>query len=250
MSYIEEIIKKHQPQEINDYAELFILRQIKDDIKNWAGNCLNGITYSGSYAKGTALDSTSDLDLFISLKSTTNNTLKEIYESLASKFKSKNYTLRYQNVSIRVTKDNYDIDLVPAKNDKGNTNYHKLYSRKNESWIKTNVKKHINIVKNSNRVKEITALKVWRNNHNLNFPSIMIELMVVEALKNRKVGELERNFWYMLDYIYENIENKRILDPSNTNNIISNSISMTDKLKIKRVTKECRTKIHLRNILW
>lgn len=250
MSYIQSVINKHQPQEINTYAEFFIVGPIKNDIKDWAGSCLHQITYSGSYAKGTALDSSSDLDLFISLKSTTDNTLKEIYESLASKLKNSNYTIREQNVSIRVTKYNYDIDLVPAKNDTGNTNFHKLYSKKKDSWIKTNVKKHIDIVKNSNRVREITALKIWRNNHDLKFPSLLIELMTVEGLKNKRIGELEGNVWYMLDYIYQNIETKKFIDPSNTNNIISDSISMTDKSRIKRVAKECRAKDSWGNILW
>ena len=47
-------------------------------IKEWAGDCLNDIQISGSRAKGTAINISSDLDLFVSLKSTTNNTLKEI----------------------------------------------------------------------------------------------------------------------------------------------------------------------------
>jgi predicted nucleotidyltransferase len=250
MGNIKKVIQKHQPQKIDSYAEAYIVDPLKEDIKKWAGICLQGISYSGSYAKGTALDSTSDLDLFISLKSSTNNTLKEIYDSLASFLEEHDYTIRRQNVSIRVTKSGYDIDLVPAKNDTGNTNFHKLYSKKKDSWIKTNVKRHIDIIKNSNRVNEITALKVWRNNHNLSFPSLMIELMTVEGLKYKAIGDLENNVWFMLEYIENNIESKRIVDPSNTNNVISDSMSKVEKARIKKIAKECRSKSYWGCILW
>jgi hypothetical protein len=46
-------------------------------IQGWAGNRLLSITPSGSFAKGTAIRSGTDLDLFISLSEGTTETLKE-----------------------------------------------------------------------------------------------------------------------------------------------------------------------------
>ena len=250
MSYIEKIINKHQSKEIDFMAEFLVINPIIEDIKSWAGTCLQEVTYSGSYAKGTAIDSTSDLDLFISLKSTTSNTLKELYNSLTSTFQNKGYTLRKQNVSIRITKNEYEIDLVPAKNDSGNTNFHKLYSSKKDSWIKTNVKKHIDIVKKSNRIKEITALKVWRNNHGLSIPSLMIELMVIEGLKNKSIGDLDNNVLIMLEYLRDNMETRRIVDPSNTNNVISESMSVSEKKSVATIAGKCRKMKNWNDILW
>jgi tRNA nucleotidyltransferase (CCA-adding enzyme) len=87
-------------------------------IKEWAGDCLNDIQISGSRAKakGTAINISSDLDLFVSLKSTTNNTLKEIYDSLFSYISSsKGINCRKQNVSIGINYGGHSIDLVPGK---------------------------------------------------------------------------------------------------------------------------------------
>jgi hypothetical protein len=50
----------------------------------WGNNYLAGLTPSGSFAKGTAIRSGTDIDLFVSLRSETPNTLEEIYTSLAS----------------------------------------------------------------------------------------------------------------------------------------------------------------------
>ena len=51
-------------------------------VSKWAGSMLLSIAPSGSFAKGTANNSGTDLDLFISLSPATRETLNEIYESL------------------------------------------------------------------------------------------------------------------------------------------------------------------------
>jgi hypothetical protein len=48
----------------------------------WAGNSLAGISYSGSYAKGTAVAGTTAVDLFISPRADTNGTLEEVHGNL------------------------------------------------------------------------------------------------------------------------------------------------------------------------
>jgi len=114
VNYIERVVSDHKAQEINTLAKVLVVNPLVSKIEQWAGECLNEIQYSGSYAKGTALDSTSDLDLFVSLKSTTDNTLSEIYESLKN-YLAREYTFtRNQNVSVRVSTMGYDIDVVPA----------------------------------------------------------------------------------------------------------------------------------------
>jgi len=127
---------------------------------------------------------------------------------------------------------------------------HKLYTSKKGSWIQTDVRKHINLIGKSNRVTEISALKVWRENHELKFPSILIELMSIQALKGRLIGAHEENFLYLLDYMYKNIETIRVVDPANSNNVISDSIYKYEKTAIKRVAKESLQKQYWSEILW
>src|SRR5689334_13660590 len=84
-------------------------------IQQWAGNMLLNVSPSGSFAKGTANKSGTDIDLFISLSENTTETLKEIYDSLHKKMSASGYTPKRQNVSINIQVDGYDVDLVPGK---------------------------------------------------------------------------------------------------------------------------------------
>ena len=96
----------------------------------------------------------------------------------------------------------------------------------------TNIQKHIDMVRNSGVQKEIMLLKVWRENHGLDFPSIYIEQLCIEELGKNNQYNLADNFWHMLHYISDNIENKRVVDPSNCNNIISDSLTNSEKRQV------------------
>ena len=115
-------------------------------IREWANRFLIGVSPSGSFAKGTANKSGTDIDLFISLSPETKETLKEIYESLFTRMQEKGYAPKRQNVSIKVRVGGYDVDLVPGKRQDNFGDDHSLYRRRADTWIKTNVQTHINHV--------------------------------------------------------------------------------------------------------
>jgi tRNA nucleotidyltransferase (CCA-adding enzyme) len=120
-------------------------------LQEWAGNLLVSITPSGSFAKGTANRSGTDIDLFISLHSGTTASLKEIYETLHTKMSQSGYNPKRQNVSINVRVNGYDVDLVPAKRQSFIGEDHSLYRRKADTWTKTNVAQHIAHVRGAGR---------------------------------------------------------------------------------------------------
>ena len=81
--YVNAIVEKHRlPDTLDNYTSIYVVSPLKKIISNWAGACLCETKLSGSRAKGTAIDLSTDLDLFISLSSTTRNSLEEIYNSL------------------------------------------------------------------------------------------------------------------------------------------------------------------------
>ena len=51
-------------------------------LRQWAGDNLLGVYPSGSFMKGTAVRSGTDIDLFLSLSEHTNEILKEVYNQL------------------------------------------------------------------------------------------------------------------------------------------------------------------------
>jgi hypothetical protein len=170
-------------------------------------------------------------DLFISLKSDTTNTLKEIYTTLANKMQEKGYNPSQQNVSINVRVGGYDVDLVPAKHQGGNSEDHSLYRRRADTWTQTNVTKHIATVKSSGRISESRILKLWRNQKQLDFPSFYLELATINAIWGAR-GALSDNVWKAFQYLRDTFVNARIVDPANTNNVISDDISAAEKTKV------------------
>ncbi len=249
--YVLSVIRKHAlPMQIDQATELNVIAPIKNIIARWAGSCLCEIKLSGSRAKGTAIDISTDLDLFISLSSTTNNSLSDIYNSLYNKITSEGLTARKQNVSIGVTYKGKKIDLVPAKRQSQYGNDHSLYKRKSNTWTKTNIDTHISRVINSGRRNEIIALKVWRENHKLEFPSILLETITIDALSGHSTATTADNIWYMLRYIKENICSLRIIDPANTNNIISNDLSAYEKQVLAQQAEESLSEQYWGQIIW
>lgn len=200
-------------------------------LNEWAGNQLRAVHPSGSFAKGTANRSGTDIDLFISLKSDTTNPLKEIYTSLFDRMKAKGYAAKQQNVSINIRVNGYDVDLVPAKHQGGNGEYHSLYRRRADTWTQTNVVTHITTVQNARRIAESRVLKLWRNQKQLDFPSFYLELTTIAALSGAR-GTISQNVWSALTYIRDRFANARVVDPANTNNIVSDDLSAAAKAKI------------------
>jgi hypothetical protein len=245
--YIFSVVKNYylSPILITDSR----IKKMTDFLESWAGMHLNKLKLSGSTAKDTLVKGNTDIDIFISLKSSNPNTLKSIYNDLYNNL-NQELEIRKQNVSIGVVWNNLKFDLIPAKQYKANTNYHSLYVRKRDTWTQANIDLHINKVLNSDRLNEIRATKIWRQNHNLDFPSFYLELIVIEALKNRGKNQLSTNFWTVLQYLRDSFKNKRVVDPSNTNNIISDSLSVAEKNIIVQQAITSINQQYWKNIIW
>ncbi|MDR1247399.1 MAG: hypothetical protein LBK57_10310 [Clostridiales Family XIII bacterium] len=252
-NYVEPVVNKYKrPAGIDATTKSNVFDLLSSQIKTWAYRnsfYLTDIKLSGSRAKGTAISLSSDMDMFISLSSTNTASLGSVFNSLYSYFNDL-YTCRKQNVSIRVTYSNTKVDLVPGKRQDRYSNDHGLYKSKQDSWTKTNIDKHISMVKGSNLIIEIAAAKIWRERHGLDFPSIFLELATLEALKNRGTTDHDANFLTLLEYFRDNIQTVRIVDPANTNNVISSDLSATAKQTISSQARKSRNEQYRKDILW
>ena len=199
----------------------------------WGNRFLQDISPSGSFAKGTANRSGTDIDLFLSLSPETQETLKEIYESLFAALSNAGYGPRRQNVSIGVRIGGVDVDLVPAKRQNNQTMDHSLYRRKADTWTKTNVQTHANHVLQHGHLLETRVLKLWRGQNGIDFPSFYLELAVIKALSQRLGIGLADRVWTALEYLANGFKDDRFIDPANTNNIISDDLTTAEKLKIR-----------------
>ena len=249
--YINSIVQKHRlPDSLDEYTSLNVVAPLKRIISSWAGTCLCEVKLSGSRAKGTAIDLSTDLDLFISLSSTTNNSLREIYESLYSRIQDEGIEARKQNVSIGIDYLGKKVDLVPAKRQGQYGNDHSLYKRKEDTWTKTNIDTHISQVRQSGRLTEIIALKVWRENHSVDFPSIYLETFVIDSLRGRSLNSPADNFIYLLKDIRENIQYRRVIDPANSNNVLSDELTLMEKRKLQSMADSSISEQYWSDIVW
>ncbi|HBO1087825.1 TPA: hypothetical protein ACWMDK_000564 [Pseudomonas aeruginosa] len=206
-------------------------------IRRWGNQFIVSINPSGSFSKGTAVHGGTDVDIFVSLTSTLTTPLKDIYDTLFNALSGAGYVPRRQNVSIGITVGNYKVDVTPARRHDQTGNYHSLYSNKTGSWLQTNVSEHIRIISQSGRLEEIRLLKVWRNRLGFDFPSFYLELFTLDALSGRRVGNLSPNIVTVLEAIRDNVASRTLIDPANTNNIVSNTLNATEKAMLAQAAR-------------
>lgn len=252
--YLYYILNLYKERDLSEYS--YLIAQLKVHLRNRAWSCWMEILDSWSRAKWTAIALASDVDYLISLDHNCNENnwwLDAIYKSLYDTLKIYYSNLRKQNVSFRIKLDNLEVDITPARKLAWYRNYHSIYLSKQNTRKQTNIQIHINDISNSGRTNEIKLLKIWRELNNLEFPSIYMEYLVIDILlgKSKSGDALENNFRYLLSELAKdtwNPLNDRIIDPANTNNVLSDLIDEQEKNAIKSQAERDYNKIYLSSI--
>jgi hypothetical protein len=174
---------------------------------------LESVKLAGSHAKGTDLRD-SDIDLFLSYSPNTPAPLSAIQTSLADHFHG-----QVRNVSVRIAYKGLTVDLVPSQN-----NF--LWQARFNTSLKTDIDKQIRYVRNSGLIDEILALKIWRRRHALRFPSFLMELATIHARP--------KDFRALLHFLATDFPTTRLLDPANSENVVSDLLTEVEKLRIAR----------------
>jgi hypothetical protein len=176
--------------------------------------------------------------------------------------------VRKQKVSIGMKFDidgvEFDMDVVPGRERPNNNDYNdnntdlslhinpSKRTKKEEDdgkvRIKTNIKTHVGLLNGANRTHErkvTKLLKVWKTEQkNKNggklIKSFMMELYTKEAFDN--TDEIPSGLWkktkLVMNHIIDNIETANLIDPANSSNIVSDSMSDTAKTQTKRDMKK------------
>lgn len=250
--YFQFILDKYKPRLLDPNTELLL----RTHLQSWANTCYLSVNRSGSIAKNTAISLGSDVDFIVSLSQGCNGTLKEIYQSLFAYLQSKYQNVRAQNVSIRVILNGVNIDVTPARKQPGNDHDHSIWVSKEQTWQQTNFIKHVSLVLNSGLTDLIKLLKIWRERNQLDFPSIYLECLVISFLSSRSFYPLADNFAFFIEKLADdnnNLLSRVIVDPANTNNILSNLLKKHEKNEIQRKAIISNKKINTndwKNIVW
>ncbi|WP_374662266.1 nucleotidyltransferase domain-containing protein [Inhella sp.] len=245
--YLRGLLAKHQVNAAG--AEAVAAQQILPILQQWAGQYLLEIRLSGSVAKGTANAGTNDMDLFIALSSGTPGNLRDIYESLHN-LAAQRWSARRQNVSIGIQAGGYHFDLVPGRLQSGYQNWFSLWRNKAQTWTQTNIALQIQTVANSGRTEEIRILKLWRTLAGLDFPSFILELAVLQALHGRRLGDLANNVSAALEWLRSNMRTAQLVDPANTNNVVTDDLSANDRTAIATAADAARAQPYFSDFVW
>ncbi len=235
-NYIRQIVVMHTPN--ITYLVQDKINELNPHIFAWANGFSYTIKPSGSLAKGTGITGTTDIDLFISLDPSVSdyNTLENVYKTLRNRLNGAGYTAREQNVSLGINHGGLKVDIVAGVKHHILGYDHSVWKRKAQSWTKTNIDQHISYVKNSGRILDIKAIKIWRKLRDLSFPSFYLELSVIEALKGKSLlgGSPSANFVTVMNYLANDFVDKTMVDPSNSGNIVSDELTADEKKTIQQ----------------
>jgi hypothetical protein len=217
--------------------------QIKDFLSYKFKGMLSGTPVNwGSTARGTAVGDNFDFDIIVPFSVSSFNSLEEMYntmyEALYRKFDGVNAKVRKQKRSLGVTfyfnSLELHFDVVPGREI---NNYRadkelNLFVRPENFWsrpsrIKTNLNAHRDMTVNRpDERKVVKLLKLYRDRNGLNAKSTVIQHIVIQSFDYQTPSySLSDNLIYAMEYIAENLATSRLVDPANTGNVISESMS-------------------------
>ena len=129
------------------------------------------------------------------------------------KLLEKEYVVKEKKSAIRlISKDQIDfhIDIVPGRYTDEKKSDAFLYQTLGEKErLQTNPERHIEYVKNSELTDAIKLIKYWNIKYNLGIKTFVLELLVIEVLKDFKdsngLDVCLKNFWKIIKDDIEDI---------------------------------------------
>ena len=218
-------------------------------LKQWGKQYLLGITLSGAYAKNTAVSLSSHVDVLMALSPVPGKEMKNIFWSLFEFLSDQNVKPHTRTVSIQIETRGLKVDLIPTCRDRG-TAGNILFNKKSGGDVHTDLARHVHLVANSGRQQEICALKIWRERNQLDFPSLYLEMTVLNALESERFGQLADNVLAVLRYIGGRFEQVMVHDPANESNVVSNDLSAKEKKSIAKAARDALYDENWKKILW
>lgn len=200
-------------------------KKVEDLLISKFKDCNPIIRYGGSKAKGTMIRESYDLDIICYFEHDdvgAGETLEEIFNNVKKALESqylvipKTSALRIESRDTQKYGVYFHIDVVPGRfvDDKHDDTYLHLTSGQ-KKYLKTNLQKHIDHVKNSGLADVIKLVKYWKIRRGLQIRTFILELLVIEVLKQSDATQLNtylKDFWTKLK---DNIDNIKLEDPAN-----------------------------------
>ncbi len=248
--YVRSILAKYDLQSGEGSPAELAAAELMVPTTQWAGRYLQGISYCGSYAKGTRVKGATDIDILVSLGPKTPLDADKLYDRFFDFLKRKDLKPRRLNVSIGLQHNGLEIHLIPARQEWGGSNDHRIFETEHQRVTRTNFSTHINVVKESGFVEEIRLAKIWRNLRNLRLPSFCLELAVLDALKHSPHDQPAANVGTVLGYLKDTLPNAPLRDPANFENRVSDDLLKHEKIAISEAAAESLKQANWGKVIW
>ncbi|NJO88187.1 MAG: hypothetical protein HC831_03865 [Chloroflexia bacterium] len=229
--------------------------EIKDALdEKYNGKKASRAINSGSYAKHTAVNVKFDIDVCQPFLRSSFETLEAMADDVFDFFMNDyedselvKYKTKKQRVSVGLTflidGEEVGMDIVPSRelleDDYKVTNRLNLHVRAKgtepATSTQTNIQKHIELISGKGDEREIIRLlKVWNitKNSGKKLKSFFIELITIRACEDysgEKLNGLWERLQMVMEFIRDEIESIQLKDPANSNNIVSNTLTATEK---------------------
>lgn len=192
--YLDELLKSQDLKD--DSPELRALQErrahVEELLRAGFPKCSPTIRYGGSKAKGTLIKENYDLDIacyFPNDDTSAGETLKDIYDNVA-KVLAKAYDVARKRTALRLRDHqqiDFHIDVVPGRftdDKKEDCFLHQEGTDKDR--LKTNLKVHIEHIRDSGFASAIRVLKLWKTRKSIDVKQFAFELLIVKLLKGSK----------------------------------------------------------------
>jgi len=270
-AYLREVLRRRGFSNGN-YSTYQRAKKLRNELKDFLSQIyrhrLAGCPIDwGSTARGTAINSNFDFDILVPFSKLSFSSLDEMYYDLYQTLKDRygNNRVRKQNHSVGITfhleGKEIHFDIVPGREinhystDKTINLYKKGGTFENSSRIKTNINAHREASVNRPKEREIIKLiKLYRDHNGLRIKSTFLQHLVIEAFNKRPPFQSTySNLLYGMECLVEELPYARVVDPGNSNNIISDRVDdytrslLADKIECD-LTKLELNKSHLKEM--
>ncbi len=255
--YLKDLLEGQNISE--DDKEYTLLEEHKSEVTDYLRNEFGSdpiIKYAGSKAKGTMLKDSYDLDIVCYFPYTDSRSLKDIHKDVYEHLE-KEYKLEKRSSAIRIldlknsqVSEDYHVDVVPGRFIEGTSDVFLPVITDERDRIQTNLKTHIDYIKNSGCVEIIRLFKLWKKRNNVTLKTFILEVFIVEMLKDSdKKNSLQDGVLQVLLDLKLEFPTKRLVDPANSGNVLSEIMTSIEKNIVSNMADNALKIINNSNIL-
>lgn len=189
------------------------------------GSAKPTVRKGGSWAKVTMNLEVYDLDLPIYFRHDEDGageTLEEIYDTVADAM-SEEYFVERRRSALRLRdregQADTHIDLVPGRFFDATEGDAWIYQNNADKCrLKTNLDVHIDHIRDSGVRPAIRLAKLWNVREGVGMKTFVLELLVIDLLKQRKDSSLTSQLRYVFEQFRDHADSLSVTDPANDNN--------------------------------